>query len=161
MQENLSSALNRVIDMARTHVEDIESGIQDGTYSKEENVDIGEKKLAIDIVQSFYTAEFCAAEALRMSQQSEAGSATQPRYFIGKLMERNGEQEYCHTVRFMAVDPVRYLDDVASRFHDENGGDDSEHGYLFHGGSLCVRAWNHQQIDKAMYVSLAGIISGV
>lgn len=161
MQENLSSALNCIIGMARTHVEDIESGVQDGTYSKDENADIGEKKRAIDIVQSFCVTEFGAAAAQHPSQLSDAGDAAQPRYFIGKLMERNGEQEYRHTVCFMACDPVRYLDDVASRFHDKEGGVESENGYLFHGGALCVRPWVYQEIDKAMYISLANIINGV
>lgn len=50
------SALTSVVDMANSHIEDILSGLQDGTYEKEENVDINNKIEALSKVRSYLAA---------------------------------------------------------------------------------------------------------
>lgn len=73
------------------------------------------------------------------------------KYFIGKLKERNGEQEYTHTVRFMTNgDPNEYLDNVASRFYDAEGAD--EDGAYWHlQGTVLVAADVCREIPQEFY----------
>jgi hypothetical protein len=50
----LQDALNKVLSMASSHIQDIESGIEDGTYDPAENADLNEKKGALNIVQNAF-----------------------------------------------------------------------------------------------------------
>ena len=50
------SVLASVVDMAERHVEDILSGLEDGTYEKEENKDIDQKVEALGKLQEFMAA---------------------------------------------------------------------------------------------------------
>jgi len=84
-----------------------------------------------------------------------------PRYFIGQLEERNGEYLYTHTRRFLADDPVKYLDTIASRFYENDSGDQQGDGYYFHAGSVFVKPGTFQEITKEMFVALSGIITGL
>ena len=43
-----ADVLRLLTDCARVHVEDVESGIEDGTYSESENKDLAEKRMALD-----------------------------------------------------------------------------------------------------------------
>lgn len=47
-------ALAYLIDMARSHVQDIQSGLEDGTYDKAENTDIDQKSLTVDVCEAIY-----------------------------------------------------------------------------------------------------------
>jgi len=42
--------LGFVIEMARSHVDDVDTGIEDGTYDASDNEDIEEKRLALDAI---------------------------------------------------------------------------------------------------------------
>lgn len=62
--------LAMVMDMANSHVDDIISGIDDGTYDAKENLDIGDKSSAVDVVESILrpmpdTMKQCETEAGR------------------------------------------------------------------------------------------------
>ncbi len=73
------------------------------------------------------------------------------KHYIGKLKERNGEQEYTHTVRFMTDgDPDAYLDDVASRFYDAEG-DEDDGAYWHQDGTVLVSADTCREIPKDFY----------
>lgn len=50
---NLLRAIATVIDMARQHIEDIESGIDDGTYCASENEDLPSKKASLSEAMQF------------------------------------------------------------------------------------------------------------
>ena len=58
----LHQAFACVLAMAESHVEDIESGLEEGLYDASENEDLHEKKMAIAAVQKFI-AEMPAASA--------------------------------------------------------------------------------------------------
>ena len=49
-------ALASVIDMANSHIEDIQSGLEDGTYEKQDNVDIDDKIKALNKVRGYLAA---------------------------------------------------------------------------------------------------------
>ena len=46
--------LGFVIEMARRHVDDIDSGLEDGTYDAPDNEDIEEKRLALNATYALY-----------------------------------------------------------------------------------------------------------
>lgn len=48
------NVLAALIDMAISHVQDIKSGIEDGTYDASENKDIGDKNQAVEIAEAIY-----------------------------------------------------------------------------------------------------------
>lgn len=48
------AVLSRLHDCAAQHVEDIETGIDDGTYRAEENTDLPLKRQAVDRLQEFF-----------------------------------------------------------------------------------------------------------
>lgn len=50
------SVLASVVNMAKSHVDDILSGLEDGTYDKEENKDIDQKVEALGKLQGFIAA---------------------------------------------------------------------------------------------------------
>lgn len=49
--------LASLIDMAKSHVEDIESGIEEGIYSASENTDLPDKVADVDAADKLYQAE--------------------------------------------------------------------------------------------------------
>lgn len=51
-------ALAAVIDMAREHVQDIDSGLEDGTYDPAENTDIEDKRVALAHSEAMYLRMF-------------------------------------------------------------------------------------------------------
>lgn len=87
--------------------------------------------------------------------------ANQPKHYIGKLKETNGELEYTHVFRFLADDPTLFLDGIASRFYDEDGGDQDGESYSFKGGALVVRPAGYQEIPRDLYTQLHGIVTGL
>ncbi|WP_341744591.1 hypothetical protein [Azonexus hydrophilus] len=46
-------AIKRCLAMAEAHVEDINSGLEEGLYTEEDNQDIGEKEASVQVVQDF------------------------------------------------------------------------------------------------------------
>lgn len=56
MQHPLLSALISVIGMANSHVEDIETGIHDGTYSAAENADLTAKQAAVTRIGNLFAS---------------------------------------------------------------------------------------------------------
>lgn len=56
MTSELHSALSKVIDMSREHINDIESGLEEGIYEKTQNTDIDRKRSALNMVENFYHA---------------------------------------------------------------------------------------------------------
>lgn len=46
------SLLATLVDCAASHVEDIETGIEEGLYSKAENADLGTKQAAVEVAQA-------------------------------------------------------------------------------------------------------------
>lgn len=54
--QSLNHALALVAEMAQQHVEDIESGLEDGTYEPENNTDLTAKKAALDVVKQHLSA---------------------------------------------------------------------------------------------------------
>lgn len=48
------NVLASLIDMANSHVEDIQSGIEDGTYEAAENKDLGIKQQAVEMAEAIY-----------------------------------------------------------------------------------------------------------
>lgn len=74
------------------------------------------------------------------------------KYYLGKLVERNGEDKYTHTVRFMTDrNPMEYLDTAASRFYDADGAQDGDE-YWHKGGTVTVRAASVREVPKDFYV---------
>lgn len=58
------AVLSRLHDCAAQHVEDIETGIDDGTYRAEENTDLPLKRQAVDRLQEFFEEiGFCPRKA--------------------------------------------------------------------------------------------------
>lgn len=51
------AVLASLLDMARDHVQDIESGIEDGTYSAAENADLDGKKAALEATEAALKAD--------------------------------------------------------------------------------------------------------
>lgn len=52
--------LARMVDMARAHLDDIETGLQDGTYDPEDNEDVGEKRRALDAMDAYLAGQALA-----------------------------------------------------------------------------------------------------
>lgn len=61
-KSSLVNALALVLSMANSHIEDIESGLEDGTYEASENLDIDEKNAAVQRIQSLHD-KLCGIEA--------------------------------------------------------------------------------------------------
>ncbi len=58
------AVLSRLHDCAAQHVEDIETGIDDGTYRAEENTDLPLKRQAVNRLQEFFEEiGFCPRKA--------------------------------------------------------------------------------------------------
>ena len=51
-KDTLVAALNLVLSMASSHVEDIETGVEDGTYRASENQNLQQKKDALEVIRS-------------------------------------------------------------------------------------------------------------
>ncbi|MYM92365.1 hypothetical protein [Duganella vulcania] len=103
-----------------------------------------------------------SSERIQPSQtDADEQAASQPTHYIGKLKERNGEQEYIHLFRFVADDPVRFIDNIASRFYDEDGGEQDGDGYAFESGAMVVTPAGYQEISRDLYVQLHGIVTGL
>lgn len=49
--EQLRKSLAHILEMATSHIEDIESGIEEGIYSSEENQDLYDKKASLEVVK--------------------------------------------------------------------------------------------------------------
>ncbi len=49
-----AKVLSRIVDMASGHLEDIKSGIEDGTYKAGENLDLPEKLAAVEAAEALY-----------------------------------------------------------------------------------------------------------
>lgn len=63
------AVLALLIDMGRSHVEDIESGIEDGTYGADENTDIGTKRDAVGAAEALYRRAVTGdADAVKVSK---------------------------------------------------------------------------------------------
>lgn len=56
------SVLTALIDMASSHTEDIESGLEDGTYEAADNKDLPQKKATIAEASTIYAAFLKAAK---------------------------------------------------------------------------------------------------
>lgn len=52
--KGIRNELAAVIDMARSDIDDIESGLEDGTYEQSENADAPAKRLALEAIESFF-----------------------------------------------------------------------------------------------------------
>lgn len=57
------AVLSRLIDMAREHVSDIETGIEDGTYLASENADLGAKQKTVKEAEAACSAAALSAQA--------------------------------------------------------------------------------------------------
>ena len=49
------AALGQVLAMAETHVEDVETGLEEGLYDANDNTDLATKEEAVSIVKKFIT----------------------------------------------------------------------------------------------------------
>lgn len=58
------SLLATLVDCAASHVEDIETGIEEGLYSKAENADLGTKQVAVEVAQALLRAQAGSPSAL-------------------------------------------------------------------------------------------------
>lgn len=70
------SDLAMVLDMARSHIEDIESGLADGTYEKSENLDIDAKNASADRIQAMHD------KLAGFESQSKAVQTQLPKDFV-------------------------------------------------------------------------------
>lgn len=92
----------------------------------------------------------------REPTQNEAPKA---KFYIGRLKETNGEHGYDHQFRFTtADDPSEYMDSVASRFYDDDGGRKAGDGYYFNDGALFVEAKSCTEVDAKTYAKVAPFI---
>lgn len=57
MKHELVEALNLVVDMARSHIDDIESGLGEGLYDEADNLDLPEKRAALEAFEEFLLVE--------------------------------------------------------------------------------------------------------
>ncbi len=57
MKQERLEALGLVVDMARSHIEDIDSGLSDGTYDEADNLDLAAKQAALEMVEEFLLIE--------------------------------------------------------------------------------------------------------
>lgn len=112
-------------------------------------------KLAAHVIET--PGDFTAEELQEAKNSIGAFLANQEsekvRYYLGKLSIRIGEYENELPVRFMTDgEPDKYLDIVASRFYNEQGGDEDEGGYLFDGGCIRVTPGLCREITKDYYI---------
>lgn len=74
------------------------------------------------------------------------------KYYVGKLKERNGEQEYTHVVRFVTDDdPDFYLEQIASSFYDAEG-DEDDGAYWHLDGTVLVAVAGYSKVTKPFYL---------
>lgn len=74
------------------------------------------------------------------------------KYYIGKLKEHNGEQEYTHIVRFITDDdPEYYLEQIAACFYDAEG-DEEDGAYWQLEGTVLVSAAGYSKVTKSFYL---------
>ncbi len=81
LSQDLRDDLCYLLDMARSHVEDIESGIEDGTYDRAENLDIDKKSEVVERIDSLLRQGQRIAipgikEVVREARQSSITEAT-------------------------------------------------------------------------------------
>ncbi len=66
--------LSALIDMACLHVQDIETGIVDGTYEAAENKDLGTKQKSVAVAQIIYSeATLSASKAIEWLKEHNPG----------------------------------------------------------------------------------------
>ncbi len=53
-KETFLESLSTILDCAQSHVDDIETGIEEGIYDKAENQDLGDKEKALETVRAWY-----------------------------------------------------------------------------------------------------------
>lgn len=84
------------------------------------------------------------------------------KFYVGTLMERNGDRAYDHQFRFKTSgSPEAYLDKCASNFFEFGKGEkgsQGEKGYYFDAGCLYVEPKKYQEVDAALYGKLAAFI---
>ena len=111
-------------------------------------------------VMTFHNLSEDFWDSLNINQQQELANemvkqqAEMPslKYYVGKIVERNGEREYTERVCFSThADPAIILNDAASQWIGIPDADPDEYryaGYYFGGGSYFVKAGGFQEVSK-------------
>lgn len=85
------------------------------------------------------------------------------KYYVGKIVERNGEREYTERVCFSTPsDPAIVLDDAAGQWCGKPDDDTEEYrcgGYYFNCGSYFVKASSFQEVSKEDFEMLGRFIT--
>lgn len=115
---NLDNALGFVLQMAASHIEDIESGIQDGAYDPADNQDISAKNAAHEAVSALQTriaACLDACEAVQTEVLQEMGAGAMSRQRDRAYLDRS----LFHDVREMLVALTNKANEVIDSPHDD------------------------------------------
>lgn len=114
----------------------------------------------VDKVMTFHDLSEEFWDSLDLNQQQELSNemvkqqAAMPslKYYVGKIVERNGEREYTERVCFSTLaDPAIILNDAASQWCGIPDSDPDEYrhvGYYFGGGCYFVKADGSQEVSK-------------
>lgn len=110
-------------------------------------------------------------DSLKLNQQQELANemvrqkAAEPslKYYVGKIIELNGEREYTERICFSAsTDPEAVLDAVASTWCGKPDNDDEDYrngGYYFNCGCFFVKASGFQEVSKKEFDILGRFIT--
>lgn len=119
---NLDDALGFVLQMTASHIEDIESGIQDGTYDPDDNQDISTKNAAhaaVSALQTRIAACLDACEGVQTEVLQEMGAGAMSRQRDRAHLDRS----LFHDVREILV----ALTDKANAVIDSPADDEPEY----------------------------------
>ena len=90
-----TKTLELLIDMANSHIEDIDSGVEDGTYSPLENTDLVEKEKAVMAAK----AAIKGSEGIELMVDASAGHLTwRDRQILKELADAEGRVLSCPRV---------------------------------------------------------------
>lgn len=74
------------------------------------------------------------------------------RYYLGRLKEQHGDDQYDHRVIFKTDDdPDAYLENVASTFYLSDSVEEADNGYYFCCGERHVRTVGYAEISEDFF----------
>lgn len=109
----VGAALATVLDMARDHVQDIESGIEEGIYDPSENTDLSKKQDALNTIEAYYLAIANCAPAELVQSVDVAYWDSQA--YGSQMSEPDNGKQFVIDVSDQRETDGRFYVDVASK----------------------------------------------
>lgn len=127
-----------LIDMSRTHVDDVESGIEDGTYDAAENVDLPSKQKSVEEAERLYRLALMPDKtpAMAVEDRPDPVIAVRPVELDGQWGEWNISQNL--TDRWGEIN-----------YHDS---ENKPYGTLLDEGSELLERLRRQMVEESTFI---------